>query len=111
VAYPHQRIPWDQRRPTGRRTQQDHRVVDVATLQTLARAEDVADLAAGYGLVVVDECHHVPAAAFTSAVTQIPARRWLGLTATPTDVTSSTTSSACNWARSATSSSLHQRAR
>src|SRR3954471_1184912 len=57
--------------------------VDVATLQTLARAEDVADLAAGYGRVVVDECHHVPAAAFTSAVTQIPARRWLGLTATP----------------------------
>src|SRR3954451_13278392 len=58
-------------------------VVDVATLQPLARAEDVADLAAGYGLVVVDECHHVPAAAFTSAVTQIPARRWLGLTAPP----------------------------
>jgi hypothetical protein len=51
-------------------------VVDVATLQTLARAEDVADLAAGYGLAVVDECHHVPAAAFTSAATQIPTRRW-----------------------------------
>jgi superfamily II DNA or RNA helicase len=58
-------------------------IVDIATLQTLARTEDVADLTAGYGLVVVDECHHVPAAAFTSAVAQIPARRWLGLTATP----------------------------
>jgi superfamily II DNA or RNA helicase len=34
-------------------------------------------------LVVVDECHHVPAAAFEQAVRQIPARRWLGLTATP----------------------------
>jgi superfamily II DNA or RNA helicase len=33
--------------------------------------------------VVVDECHHVPAAAFEHAVRQIPARRWLGLTATP----------------------------
>ena len=38
---------------------------------------------AGYGLVVADECHHVPAAAFEDAVRQIPARRWLGLTATP----------------------------
>jgi superfamily II DNA or RNA helicase len=58
-------------------------IIDIATLQTLARTDDVADLTAGYGLVVVDECHHVPAAAFTSAVTQIPARRRLGLTATP----------------------------
>jgi superfamily II DNA or RNA helicase len=33
--------------------------------------------------VVADECHHVPAAAFEHAVQQIPARRWLGLTATP----------------------------
>jgi hypothetical protein len=33
--------------------------------------------------VVVDECHHVPAAAFEQAIRQVPARRWLGLTATP----------------------------
>ena len=53
-------------------------IVDVATLQTLARRDDLAELTAGYGLVVVDECHHVPAAAFENAVRQIPARRWLG---------------------------------
>jgi superfamily II DNA or RNA helicase len=57
--------------------------VDVAMLQTLARHDDVAGFAGAYGLVVVDECHHVPAAAFEHAVKQIPARRWLGLTATP----------------------------
>jgi superfamily II DNA or RNA helicase len=57
--------------------------VDVVTLQTLARRDDIAELTAGYGLVVSDECHHVPAAAFEHAVKQIPARRWLGLTATP----------------------------
>jgi superfamily II DNA or RNA helicase len=57
--------------------------VDVVTLQTLARRTDVGELTAGYGLVVADECHHVPAAAFEHAVKQIPARRWLGLTATP----------------------------
>src|SRR5580704_4095192 len=57
--------------------------VDVVTLQTLARRDDVAELTAGYGLIIADECHHVPAAAFEHAVKQIPARRWLGLTATP----------------------------
>jgi superfamily II DNA or RNA helicase len=57
--------------------------IDIATLQTLARRTDIADLTAGYGLIVADECHHVPAAAFENAVRQIPARRWLGLTATP----------------------------
>src|SRR6516165_5339957 len=57
--------------------------IDVVTLQTLSRRGDVAELTAGYGLIVADECHHVPAAAFEHAVKQIPARRWLGLTATP----------------------------
>ena len=57
--------------------------IDILTLQTLARHDDVAKLAAGYGLIVADECHHVPAAAFEHAVKQVPARRWLGLTATP----------------------------
>jgi superfamily II DNA or RNA helicase len=57
--------------------------IDIATLQTLARRTDVGELTAGYGLIVADECHHVPAAAFEGAVRQIPARRWLGLTATP----------------------------
>jgi superfamily II DNA or RNA helicase len=57
--------------------------IDIVTLQTLARQDDVAALTAGYGLVVADECHHVPAAAFEYAVKQVPARCWLGLTATP----------------------------
>ena len=58
-------------------------VIDVATLQTLARRTDLAERLGEYGLVVVDECHHVPAAAFEAAVRVIPARYWLGLTATP----------------------------
>ena len=57
--------------------------IDVVTLQTLSGRDDIAELTAGYGLIVADECHHVPAAAFEHAVKQIPARRWLGLTATP----------------------------
>jgi superfamily II DNA or RNA helicase len=57
--------------------------IDVAMLQTLARRDDLAELTAEYGVVVVDECHHIPAAAFENAVRQIRVRRWLGLTATP----------------------------
>jgi len=57
--------------------------VDIMTLQTLARHSDIATLTAGYGMVVADECHHVPAAAFEDAVRQVNARRWLGLIATP----------------------------
>jgi hypothetical protein len=57
--------------------------VDVITLQTLARRDDIPELTARYGLIVADECHHIPAAAFEDAARQITARRWLGLTATP----------------------------
>jgi superfamily II DNA or RNA helicase len=48
--------------------------IDVVTLQTLARRADVGELMGGYGLVVADECHQVPAAAFEDAVRRIPAR-------------------------------------
>ncbi len=49
--------------------------VDIVTLQTPARRDDIAELTPGYGLVVADECHHVPAAAFEDAVRQVAARR------------------------------------
>lgn len=58
-------------------------VIDVALLPTLARRKDVAELCAGYGQVIVDECHHIPATAFTHVMNEIPAAYWLGLTATP----------------------------
>lgn len=48
-------------------------VIDVAMLQTLARRDDVASFTAGYGLVIVDECHHVPAVAFDHVVRQVAA--------------------------------------
>ncbi|MGH9010477.1 MAG: TOTE conflict system archaeo-eukaryotic primase domain-containing protein [Acidimicrobiia bacterium] len=58
-------------------------VVDVAMVQSLARRDDIAELTGAYGLVIVDECHHVPAVTFERAVREIPVRRWVGLTATP----------------------------
>jgi superfamily II DNA or RNA helicase len=58
-------------------------IVDIAMVQSLARRDDLAELTAGYGFVVVDECHHVPAVTFERVVRQIAAPAWLGLTATP----------------------------
>jgi superfamily II DNA or RNA helicase len=60
-----------------------HGVLDIAMLQTLSRRDGIPALTDQYGLIVVDECHHIPVAAFERAVKQIGARRWLGLTATP----------------------------
>ena len=66
-------------------------VIDVVMLQTLARRTDIEELTSGYGLVVVDECHHIPAAAFEHASSR--SRLAAGSDSPPprTDATSSTT--------------------
>jgi superfamily II DNA or RNA helicase len=63
------------RRPTGR--------LDVAMLQSLVREGRVDDVVAGYGHVIVDECHHVPAVSFERILSEVKARYLTGLTATP----------------------------
>ena len=63
------------RRPTGR--------LDVAMLQSLVRDGRVDDVVAGYGHVIVDECHHVPAVSFERILSEVKARYLTGLTATP----------------------------
>ena len=59
-------------------------VVDIAMLASLARRDGIAELTHGYGQVIVDECHHLAAAAYDHSVKPIAVRYWLGLTATPT---------------------------
>lgn len=58
-------------------------VIDVGMIQSVARREFPAGLFSRYGLVVVDECHHLPAVSFETCVRQAESRLWLGLTATP----------------------------
>ena len=48
--------------------------IDVALLPTLARRDNVAELTAGNGFVIADECRHVPAAAFSHVMNQMPAK-------------------------------------
>ena len=59
--------------------------VDIMLLQSLARhtSDEIRKLTAGYGQVIVDECHHIAAGSYENVVSQIGAAWWLGLTATP----------------------------
>jgi superfamily II DNA or RNA helicase len=58
-------------------------LIDVAMLQSLIRKNQVDDIVAGYGQVIVDECHHLPAVTFEQVLRQAKARYVIGLTATP----------------------------
>ncbi|MGC2798357.1 MAG: DEAD/DEAH box helicase family protein, partial [Mycobacterium sp.] len=42
-------------------------ILDIALLPTLARRDNVEDITASYGFVIVDECHHVAASAFSAS--------------------------------------------
>ena len=67
----------------GAKPRLTHRL-DIAMLPSLARTVDYAAAFAGYGLIIIDECHHVPAATCELLLKACPARRIIGLTATPT---------------------------
>jgi superfamily II DNA or RNA helicase len=58
-------------------------LLDVAMIQSLVHASKVDDLVAVYGQVIVDECHHAPAASFERVLAEVKARYVVGLTATP----------------------------
>jgi superfamily II DNA or RNA helicase len=62
------------RRPSGR--------IDIALIQSLVRKGEVSDLVAGYGHLVVDECHHLSAVSFELVARRSKARHVLGLSAT-----------------------------
>lgn len=63
------------KKPTG--------LIDVAVIQSLSRKHVVDDLVAGYGQIIVDECHHLSAFSFEQVLRQVKAKYVLGLTATP----------------------------
>ncbi|HVC86623.1 MAG TPA: DEAD/DEAH box helicase family protein [Gaiellaceae bacterium] len=58
-------------------------IVDLAMIQSLKAIDDLDAFFGDYGLIVIDECHHLPAFSFEAAVRHAPARHFLGLTATP----------------------------
>jgi superfamily II DNA or RNA helicase/very-short-patch-repair endonuclease len=70
------RIGGGRRKPTGR--------IDVAVIQSVVRKGVVDDLVAGYGHLIVDECHHLSAHSFELVTRQVRAKFVLGLSATVT---------------------------
>ena len=67
-------IAGGRRRPSRR--------IDVAVIQSLVRKGEVSDLVAGYGQLIVDECHHLSAASFELVARRSRAKHVVGLSAT-----------------------------
>ncbi len=57
-------------------------IIDVAIMQSLNSSE-VKEWVKNYGMVIVDECHHVPAFSFEQVLKSVHAKKVYGLTATP----------------------------
>lgn len=57
--------------------------IDVALMQSLVKKDQVDDIVADYGQLIVDECHHVSAVSFELLTRRSKAKYVLGLTATP----------------------------
>ena len=60
-------------------------IVDIAIMQSLFEGEEktVKSFVAEYGMVIVDECHHVAAFTFESVLKAVEAKYVYGLSATP----------------------------
>ena len=58
--------------------------VDVALIQSMVRKGVVNDQIEGYGHLIVDECHHLPASSFEQVARRSKAKYVLGLSATVT---------------------------
>jgi len=67
----------------GRGKQNLTGMIDIALLQSLSREVDEKEFLKEYGMVIVDECHHVPAFSFEAVLKKINAKYVYGLTATP----------------------------
>ena len=59
-------------------------VIDIAILQSMGKADEIKPWIFEYGMVIIDECHHVPAVSFEQVLKKVRARTIYGLTATPT---------------------------
>ena len=61
-----------------------HGIVDIAIIQSALSDGEAKDLVKNYGMVIVDECHHISAVNFEKVLKSANAKYVYGLTATPT---------------------------
>jgi len=58
--------------------------ITIGMIQTLAKSiELLTSISQEFGLVILDECHHLPASTFLKVINYLPAYYLYGLTATP----------------------------
>ncbi|MCL2859978.1 MAG: DEAD/DEAH box helicase [Oscillospiraceae bacterium] len=57
--------------------------LDIALLQTLFKKDNIDAIIKNYGLVIIDECHHISAFSFEQVLKKVKAKNVYGLTATP----------------------------
>ena len=60
-----------------------HGIVDIALLQSCLDGDSVKPFVENYGMVIVDECHHVSSVTFENVLKGVKAHTIYGLTATP----------------------------
>jgi superfamily II DNA or RNA helicase len=58
-------------------------IIDIALVQSLIHENEVDEMVKDYGMVIVDECHHVPSVNYEKVLSAVNARYVYGLTATP----------------------------
>lgn len=58
--------------------------LDVVSFQSLFKKDNLEELVKVYGLVIIDECHHVAAYSFEKVLKAVRSKYVYGLTATPT---------------------------
>lgn len=61
-----------------------HGIIDIALIQSCLSDGEVRSFVKDYGMVIVDECHHVSSVSFEQVLRQVTATYVYGLTATPT---------------------------
>ena len=60
-----------------------HGIIDVALMQSCFDGNEVNPFVENYGMVIVDECHHVSSVSFEQVLRRVKAKYVYGLTATP----------------------------
>lgn len=60
-----------------------HGIVDIALIQSCFEDKEVKFFVQNYGMVIIDECHHVSSVSFEQVLKQVRAKYVYGLTATP----------------------------
>jgi superfamily II DNA or RNA helicase len=77
------RIPKKEIGQIGNKKNTIGKIITVAMIQSLARMNDLSALSNAFGLIIIDECHHIPAKSFREAIVHLNTYYLYGLTATP----------------------------